>query len=155
MKLVVASCSRAPFAWANEAVRDYLGRLAHYGPTDEWILKPSVFHGDVEAVQRDEGRRLLGRLKPGDHLVVLDERGTLLDTQGWAGILERCARQGCRRIIFALGGPYGHAAAVRERAGTCVSLTPLVLNHQVARVVVFEQLYRVQALLRGEPYHHV
>ena len=154
MKLVVASVSKTSFPWAEEAAREYLERLARYGPVEEWVLKPALFHGDVDAVRSEEGARLLGRLKSGDHLVALDERGDLLGTQGWADLLERAARTGCRRLVFALGGPYGHGPGVREHASKSVSLSPLVLNHQVARVVVLEQLYRVQALRRGEPYHH-
>lgn len=154
MKLVVASVSKTSFVWAQEAARDYLERLSRYGPAEEWVLKPALFHGDVEAVRIEEGTRLLGRLKNGDQLVALDERGELLGTQGWADLLERAARMGCRRLVFAMGGPYGHGPAVRQQALKVLSLSPLVMNHQVARVVVLEQLYRVQALRRGEPYHH-
>jgi 23S rRNA (pseudouridine1915-N3)-methyltransferase len=57
-------------------------------------------------------------------------------------------------VVFAIGGPYGHGEAVRARAWRTVRLSDLVLNHEVARVVLYEQLYRALTLLEGVPYHH-
>jgi 23S rRNA (pseudouridine1915-N3)-methyltransferase len=57
-------------------------------------------------------------------------------------------------VVFCIGGPFGHAPAVRERANDTIRLSKMVLNHQVAHVVLLEQLYRAWTILRGEPYHH-
>jgi 23S rRNA (pseudouridine1915-N3)-methyltransferase len=57
-------------------------------------------------------------------------------------------------VVFALGGPYGHGAALRQAAWRTVRLSDLVLNHEVARVVLYEQLYRAMMQLAGAPYHH-
>jgi len=166
VRLVIASISRLATAgsergggrgkttWADDAAVDYVSRLVRFAPTEEWILKPAAYRGNLDVARAEEGRRLLERLQVGDRLVVLDERGSSTDTKGWAALLERFAQQASRRVIFAIGGPYGHADEVRARADACLSLSPLVLNHQVARVLVLEQVYRVQSLLRGEPYHH-
>jgi 23S rRNA (pseudouridine1915-N3)-methyltransferase len=59
------------------------------------------------------------------------------------------------QLVFCIGGPYGHGDAVRERANDTIRLSKLVLNHQVAVVVLLEQLYRGWAILRGDPYHHI
>ena len=59
-----------------------------------------------------------------------------------------------RRLVFAIGGPYGHGAEVRARAHKVVALSGMVLNHELARVVLVEQLYRVSTLLWGGSYHH-
>jgi len=60
---------------------------------------------------------------------------------------------GARAIVFALGGPWGLSDAVRKRARVSLSLGPLTLPHELARVVLWEQLYRAGTILRGEPYH--
>jgi 23S rRNA (pseudouridine1915-N3)-methyltransferase len=57
-------------------------------------------------------------------------------------------------IVFCIGGPYGHTDEVRARADRVVSLSNCILNHQVARVVLLEQIYRAWAIIRREPYHH-
>jgi len=57
-------------------------------------------------------------------------------------------------VVFAMGGPYGHDPSVRAAAWRTVRLSDLVLNHEVARVVLYEQLYRALTLLEGAPYHH-
>lgn len=69
---------------------------------------------------------------------------------------ERIARVGneCSRIVVAIGGPYGHDDAMRQRADWLLRLSDMVLNHKVARVVVLEQIYRAWTIIRGEPYHH-
>lgn len=135
-------------------MEEYLARVRHVLPAEEWVLKPATFRGSVEAVRKDEGARLLERLKAGDVFYVLDERGQALGTEAWRDLVQGAMNGGARRVVFALGGPYGHGDEVRQRAARMLSLSPLVLNHQVARVVVAEQLYRVVSLMRGEPYHH-
>lgn len=69
--------------------------------------------------------------------------------------MELCAGdRSSRSVAFCIGGPYGHTDAVRERADATVSLSKCVLNHQIARLVLLEQLYRAWTIIRGEPYHH-
>jgi 23S rRNA (pseudouridine1915-N3)-methyltransferase len=57
-------------------------------------------------------------------------------------------------LQFLVGGPFGHGAGIRERANVTLSFSDCVLNHQVAMVVLMEQIYRAWTILRGEPYHH-
>ena len=57
-------------------------------------------------------------------------------------------------VTFCIGGPFGHHADVRTRADVVLSLSKCVLNHQVARIMLLEQLYRAWTITRGEPYHH-
>lgn len=142
---------RPRVAWANEAVEDYSRRIRRYGGVQEQSVRPERFRGDVEAVRTAEGQRLLaarGRAR----LVALDERGRSLDTEGFARLVDEGRQAGT--LAFAIGGPYGHAEAVRADAWRSVRLSDLVLNHEIARVVLYEQLYRALTLLEGVPYHH-
>lgn len=153
MKLRLVGIGKGGPAWADAAVADYATRLRRFGGLEELELKPEPFRGDVEAVRAAEAERLLARIGPRDRLVALDERGEDLDTEAFARLVETgLGAEGA--LWFALGGPYGHGPEVRRRAWRTVRLSSLVLNHQLARVVVVEQIYRAFTLLRGMPYHH-
>ncbi len=154
MKLQLVRVHKGRGGWADDAAAEYTKRLKRYGPFTERVVKPQAFSGDVEAVRRVEAERILKGLRPSDRLIALDERGDALDSHGWARLVERGRQDGVGSLVFALGGPYGHDASVRRKAARVVSLAPMVLNHQVARVVALEQLYRSWTLIRGEPYHH-
>ena len=103
-----------------------------------------------------EGQKVLGRLRGDDFVVALDERGKDLSSEGLAELLAE-PPGGAGRVVFLIGGPYGHSPEVRERArarGAVVRLSRMVLNHQVARLVALEQIYRGWTIIRGEKYHH-
>lgn len=140
--------------WARDAARDYLRRMPRELPVEEQVVKPVAFKGDVAAVREAEASRLLEQLKPDDLLVALDERGAVLTTEGFRDLVDAAARNGTRRVVFAIGGPYGHGPAVRARADHTLALGKMVINHELARVLIVEQLYRVSTLLWGGSYHH-
>ncbi|MCA9569125.1 MAG: 23S rRNA (pseudouridine(1915)-N(3))-methyltransferase RlmH, partial [Myxococcales bacterium] len=114
--------------------------------------KPEKFRGDVDAVRSAEGERLKKILSPREQLVALDERGERLDSHAFAAMLESLTLEGT--VTFLIGGAYGLDPSVRKAASRTVKLSDAVLNHEVARVVLFEQLYRAVTLLEGIPYHH-
>lgn len=143
---------RGRCGWADEAVADYTRRIARLGGVSEEDVKAEPFRGDVERVRTAEGERVLARVGPRDKLVVLDERGDRLDSAAFAGLVEQGRQHGA--LAFAIGGPYGHAEAVRDQAWRVIRLSDLVLNHHLARVVLYEQLYRALTLVEGIPYHH-
>jgi len=141
LKLRLAYVAKGRTAWADEAARDYTKRLKRYAPFEEWQLRPGR-----------EGA-LPGRLGPSDRLVVLDPSGTALSSEGWAGLVDGARNDGVGQLVVAIGGASGHLPEVKARAWRTVRLGPCVLNHQVARVVVLEQLYRAWTIVNGEPYH--
>lgn len=102
--------------------------------------------------RRAEAARLLARISDEATLVVLDERGRLLDTVAYARALEAWRR---RRggVTLLVGGPEGLAPEVRARADFLWSLSPLTLPHALVRLIVAEQTYRALCLLSGHPYH--
>jgi 23S rRNA (pseudouridine1915-N3)-methyltransferase len=153
MKLTLLTVGKGSPPWADGAVADYAKRIRRFGGIEEIVLKPEPFRGDVDAVRAAEGKRILGRVRPRDRLVALDERGLQHDSHAFAGLLQDgLGSEG--RCVFAMGGPYGHAPEVRAAAWRTVRLSTLVLNHQVARVLFYEQIYRAHTLLNGVPYHH-
>ena len=153
MKAVLLRVGRGRTPWADEGVQDYARRLTRV-KLEERLIKPVQFRGDVEAVRAAEAERILKQVKSGDRLIALDERGDLISTEALAGIVRGAAKASTRRLVFAIGGPYGHGPLVRQRAHAVISLSGMVLNHELARVVLVEQLYRVSTILWGGSYHH-
>lgn len=160
MRWVIVRVSRGRTAWADTATEDYLQRIRRSCPVEEKVLMPDTALGRVEGTALDllrdrESQRVWAMVQPRDWVIALDERGKSLTTEVFSQQLARIAVEGSKRVLFLLGGPYGHAGWLRERANLVMSLSSFVLNHEVARVVLLEQLYRVLALQRGDPYHHV
>jgi 23S rRNA (pseudouridine1915-N3)-methyltransferase len=150
-RFVVLPVGKPRSKWAQTAVDDYTQRLRRHGGVREQAIKAETFRGDVDAVKQAEGKRML-EASSKMTLVVLDERGDCLNTSAFAKMVDQGRQQGT--LAFAIGGAYGHDATVRSKAWKIVRLSDLVLNHALARVVLYEQLYRSMTLLSGAPYHH-
>ncbi|MEL6346446.1 MAG: 23S rRNA (pseudouridine(1915)-N(3))-methyltransferase RlmH [Myxococcota bacterium] len=153
MKALLLRVGKGRNRWADAGFQDYADRLRTLR-LEERRLPPARVQGDVDAVRKEEGDRIRGALRPGDLLVVLDERGVLPTTEAFAGWVQDAQRQSTRRLVFAIGGPYGHDPALRKDAWRVLALSRMVLNHELARVMLAEQLYRVNTLLWGGAYHH-
>ncbi|GAB5603648.1 23S rRNA (pseudouridine(1915)-N(3))-methyltransferase RlmH [Thermus sp. FJN-A] len=135
MRLRVVAVGRPRLAYARLGVEEYAGRIARYAPLEVLFVK--------------EARELLPRAE-GHRKVVLDERGRLFTTEGLFRFLRGWEGE---RVAFLVGGAEGHPEAVRREADLLLSLSPLTLQHELALVVLLEQLYRVLTLGAGHPYH--
>jgi len=135
----------------REACDEYARRLKRYAMIGEREIRESRLGGTAE-VERDEARRLLEKLAPRSRLVALTRDGSGWSSTDLAGRLDRWMQDG-RPVTFAIGGSTGLSADLLEQADHRWSLGPLTLPHELARVVVYEQLYRGFTILRGEPYH--
>jgi 23S rRNA (pseudouridine1915-N3)-methyltransferase len=107
-------------------------------------------HARVELVEVRDDEQLARRIPARTHRVLLDAAGRQLDSSGFAGWLEQ-RRMGGRDVCFVVGGPFGTRLEAWEER---LSLGRLTLPHQLARVVLLEQLFRAHKILAGEPYHH-
>ena len=104
----------------------------------------------VEIVEVREDEALERRIPERAYVVLLDAGGRELSSEAFASFLEQ-RRQAGLDVVFVLGGPFGTDL---ERHDTRLSLGPMTLPHQLARVVLLEQLFRAHKILAGEPYHH-
>lgn len=154
MRPLVLTVGKGGNRWADAAVDDYARRLKRWDGLTEASVKGERFRGDIDAVRRAEGARILATLGPRDRLVAMDERGQDLTSHAFSGLIDDCRMEGTRNLVFAIGGAYGLDAAVRKRAWKTIRLSTMVLNHEVARVVLIEQIYRAYAILHQVPYHH-
>ena len=107
----------------------------------------------MKEVQNQEAGLLLKRIRPTDHLVLLDERGQEYNSISFAEYLNSLEGR-VNHLVFVIGGPYGFSEEVYLRADAKLSLSKLTFSHQLVRVIFMEQLYRAYTILKGEPYHH-
>ena len=153
MRLVLATVGR-PKPPLAAAIAEYEARAARYWPLEVHEVREEPARGGVTAdtVREREGERLLARVPAGALLVACDERGDGFASERFAPWLQR-HREDARDVAFVIGGAYGLTSAIRERAATRLAVAPWTLPHDLARLVLGEQLYRAGTLLRGEPYH--
>lgn len=84
----------------------------------------------------------------------MDERGRDIESEQMAELIGDAGNTGASRLSFCIGGPYGHGQQIRKRANISIRLSSMVLNHQIALLVLVEQLYRSWTILKGQNYHH-
>ena len=151
MLLRLVHPGRAATGPLEAAAQEYRGRVARHLKTDERFVRAEKADRP-DALER-EGARLLELVGPRDRLVALDPHGAPWASEELARRLDRWTQGSYRAIIITLGSAHGLHDSVVERADERWSLGPLTLPHDLARVVVWEQLYRAGTILRGEPYH--
>ena len=110
---------------------------------------------DIDQQKESEGDRVMKKIDSRDFVVLLCERGKSLTSEKFASdVLAKSGDLGHGRLVFVIGGPFGHAKEVESRADIKLRLSEMVMNHRVARIMLLEQIYRAWTIVRGEPYHH-
>lgn len=152
MKITIAAVGKMRDKRWKKLARDYEQRLEHYRPLDVVEVRESS-SSDAATRQREEGESLLSALPKGAIVVALDEKGDEWTSQAFAAWIDRRMVRGTRHLAFVVGGPEGLSDAVRGASDKTLALSQMTLPHEMARVVVTEQIYRAMTIIRGEPYH--
>ena len=153
MRLVVAAVGKPRDRHLAAAIKEYETRAARYWPLAVAEVREASGRGVSPAdTKRREAERLLERVPEGALLFACDERGDRLTSPDFAALLVQ-ARDTARDVAFVVGGAYGLDDAVRRAAARSLQLAPWTLPHELARLVLAEQLYRAGTIARGEPYH--
>ena len=154
LSLITVGKIAKPFA---EAAREYEKRLSRYDKVEVIELpdekEPAhLSPAAIAQVMDKEGRNILGRVRREDAVVALCIDGQAQTSEQLADTLSRLRMDG-RRIVFIIGGSLGLSPEVVARADIRLSLSSMTMPHQLARVVLLEQIYRACKISRGEPYH--
>jgi 23S rRNA (pseudouridine1915-N3)-methyltransferase len=153
MRLVVAVVGKPRDRHLAAAISEYETRAARYWPLEVTEVREASGRGvSATGVRSREGERLLERVPSTARLVACDERGDRLTSAQFATLVGE-ARDRAQDLAFMIGGAYGLSDAVRARADRALQLAPWTLPHELARLVLAEQIYRAGTLVRGEPYH--
>lgn len=151
MALTIITVGKKHESWVQEGIERYQKRLR--APFNvEWVLLPHS-RSDDDKARLEESQAILNRLKPSDTVVLLDERGKLLNSPGLAEAIETRVNNN-ENIVFVIGGAYGVNEELYSRATLVWSLSPLVFPHQLVRLILTEQLYRAYQISLGGAYHH-
>jgi 23S rRNA (pseudouridine1915-N3)-methyltransferase len=138
----------------SDAVAEYEARAGRYWKLE--VIEVEAGAGQSarpEQVRAAEEERLRARLPQGADMVALTRSGQGMSSPDLARYLGDLAVHGAPGVAFVIGGAHGLAAGILERARKRIALSPFTLPHELARLVLAEQLYRAGTLLRGEPYH--
>lgn len=153
MRLVVAVVGKARNAALGEAIRDYETRAARYWPLDVHEVREERAAGaTADRVREREAARLADKVPERAQTVACDIGGRSLGSVEFAEFL-RSARDQDRDIAFLIGGAFGLAPEIASQSSMRLSLAPWTLPHELARLVLTEQIYRAGTIVRGEPYH--
>ncbi|MGB3537451.1 MAG: 23S rRNA (pseudouridine(1915)-N(3))-methyltransferase RlmH [Mesorhizobium sp.] len=158
MKLIIHAVGRLKAGPERELAERYFDRLEKSGPAVglEFSGVTEIAESRAQTAterRREEGQRLQMQLQPGTALVLLDERGKNLPSEELAGRVGLLRDNGRKAMLVAIGGADGHDASLRDQAELVVSFGALTWPHQLVRVMLAEQLYRVTTILAGHPYH--
>ena len=142
----------------REACEEYakrLGAFCKFGIVElpESRLPKSYSDADIAKVIETEGERILAKLAPGGFVVAMCIEGKELSSPALAAQLERIAVNGRSRVDFVIGGSYGLSQAVKARADLRLSMSPMTFPHQLARVMLCEQIYRAFSINADTKYH--
>ena len=138
-----------------EAIGRYFNRIKHFFPIEVVEVRPprGGQRGSDASIMSAHSARLLAAIPEKGYTVVLDERGEMLDSLKFARWLERMTSSQPHGVNFVMGGDVGLDESIRKRADKVLSLSPMTLPHQLARVVLLEQIYRACTLMRNIHYH--
>lgn len=138
----------------KEAANHYLERIGRMRPVSVAEIRDADAALAPMARANEESGRLLGALESGDYPIVLDEGGKAGTSIQFAEMLAGIDQKALGRPCFIIGGPWGLGEGIRKAAKITVSLSSLTWPHELARVLLLEQIYRAECIRRKIPYHH-
>jgi 23S rRNA (pseudouridine1915-N3)-methyltransferase len=153
MRFVVAVVGKPRDANLAGAIREYETRASRYWPLEvREVRDESVRSGSADLVREREGERLLAAIRPNAQVVTCELTGRAMSSEQFAQWLQ-AQRERALDVGIMIGGAFGLGDVVRRRATSSLSLAPWTMPHELARLVLAEQLYRAGTIVRGEPYH--
>lgn len=139
-----------------EIAEDYKKRISRYMSFEEINVKEEKYlkTSSLEIVKEKEAKRILSKITKDDFLVLMDERGDVKDSKSLARFIDLNAINGIKRIVFVIGGAYGSHESLFKEARLTLSLSKMILPHDMAKIILLEQIYRAFTIIKGEPYSH-
>ena len=156
MKITLLTVGKTDRDWVKQGMDIYVTRMKHYFPFSI-VEIPELKNASSlseEQIKTKEGELILKNIRPAEDVILLDERGREYTSIEFAKVLQDKISYTGKGIVFVIGGAYGFAEAVRQRANSKISLSKMTFSHQMVRAIFAEQLYRAFTIMKGEPYHH-
>ena len=156
MKLILRAVGKAHEPFVKEGVDMFTKRIGNYFPV-EWHLIPMPKNAgslSETELKKKEGELILQSFAKEDYVVLLDENGKQMSSEGLAQFIQQRANESMKTVVFVIGGAYGVSNEVMQRANYKWSLSQLVFPHQLVRLILAEQVYRACSIIKNEKYHH-
>ena len=144
MQWRIITVGKPALPWAKAGLEDYLGRLKRAARVEHVIVKDGP---------RDQAENQLLQASEDGLRIVLDEKGKARRSLELARWIQEHDVRGTKRACLIIGGADGHSEKVRKAADECWTLSSFTLQHEIALVVLMEQIYRAYSIMKGEPYH--
>lgn len=139
----------------KDAINEYLKRLSRFAKVEIVELEESKIQSkSEEQIKKEEGERILKRIKESDYLIILDLKGEMLSSEEFSTKLKNLIDKGVSPLTFVIGGTLGLSEEVRKRANLSISISRMTFTHQMCRVILLEQIYRAFKIINNEEYHH-
>ena len=140
--------------FSQDGCDHYFQKLSRFFKLEESVIKDAP--GKLPPMDKNkvEGERILAKVKPGDILILMDEHGERLTSRSLAVKLQQWTDAPNQRPVFVIGGPFGLSDEVKAAARHTVRLSDMTLPHELARLLLLEQLYRAGTIHKNMPYHH-
>ena len=158
MKFRIAAVGKIKEDWLKAGIAEYVKRLTPTAsveivdfPENKMPERPS--EAVKQSVLTEEGEKLLRTTCADDYVILLDLKGKELSSESLSALLEKEMVAGHSRFTFLIGGPFGNGENLRRRADFCLKLSDMTFTHQMARLILTEQLYRAMKIMKHEPYH--
>jgi 23S rRNA (pseudouridine1915-N3)-methyltransferase len=153
VQFLIAAVGKPRDPHLGAAIREYEARAGRYWPLHIYeVREEPARSGSADLVREREAERLLAVIPSGAHIVACELTGKAMSSEQFSAWLQQL-RERARDVAIVIGGAFGLGAPIRDRAASTLALAPWTLPHELARLVLAEQLYRAGTLLRGEPYH--
>ena len=157
MKIVLLVVGRTVETWLKNGIDDYVSRLGHFVPFEMQVIPElkNTKSMDTLTQKQKEGELIIKSLQPGDHVILLDDKGAQYSSEELSVWVDKKSMQTGKRLVFIIGGPYGFSKEVYAKANEKLSLSKMTFSHQMVRLIFVEQLYRAYTIIKGIPYHHI
>ena len=153
MKIKIYSINKTREEYTISHEFEYLKRIKGHASVDIIEVCPKIKSSNPDEIKLQEAKAVLGLIGDSDFLIALDEHGKNLSSVELSSFLSDKMTQGKSSFSFLIGGAYGLHDSVKKRANLLLSLSKMTFPHQLARLILVEQLYRAFSIMRGEPYH--
>lgn len=158
MKVSIISVGKLKERYLKDGIAEYSKRLSRFcdlriTEVEDEQAPVTLSAAQEEQIKKKEAERILSKVRNGDFLIVLDAAGTKKDSEEFASVLQNCMTSGRSNIIFIIGGSLGLDADLIKKADLRLSLSDMTFPHQLARLILMEQIFRAFKIINGETYH--
>lgn len=155
IKIKIVCVGKIKDSYLNQGISEYLKRLSGYSSVEIIEVKDEkiVLNNSEEKIKEIEGSRILEKINEKDYVVLLDLKGKQLSSEEFANKMDDLISEGVGNFCFVIGGSLGNGQNVQKKANFMISFSRLTFTHQMIRLLLLEQIYRVFKINNNETYH--